>query len=85
MDREQIIKELKAERDRLNRAITALEEEPHEIKAPARPRLPQGVQVKGMTSLEKVKIKPKRQVSEESRRKMSEAQKRRWEATRKKK
>ena len=80
MNREQIIKELKAERDRLDKAIAALAEEPTAaVKAPVKVRLPQGPP-KGVVAA----VKPKRQVSAEARRKMSEAQKRRREAERKK-
>jgi len=78
VNREQIIKELKAERDRLDKAITALEEDPTG-KAPVKARLPQGAP-SGVVAA----VKPKRQISAESRRKMSEAQKRRREAERKK-
>jgi hypothetical protein len=80
VNREQIIKELKAERDRLDKAITALGEEPTATgKAPVKARLPQGAPT-GVVAA----VKPKRQISAESRRKMSEAQKRRREAERKK-
>ena len=80
MNREQIIKELKAERDRLDKAITALGDEPITTgKAPVKARLPQGAQT-GVVAA----VKPKRRISAEARRKMSEAQKRRREAESKK-
>jgi len=80
VNREQIIKELKAERDRLDKAITALGEEPIATrKAPVKARLPQGAATEVVAA-----VKPKRQISAASRRKMSEAQKRRREAERKK-
>lgn len=80
VNREQIIKELKAERDRLNKAIAALEEQPIATgKAPVKARLPQRAPT-GVVAT----VKPKRQISAEARRKMSEAQKRRREAEKKK-
>jgi len=86
VNREQIIKELKAERDRLNKAIEALEEEPIAVRhAPVRPHLSQSARAEGVALLDRERNKPKREISAESRKKMSEAQKRRWEAAKKKK
>lgn len=80
MNREQIINELKAERDRLDKAVAALEEQPISTgKEPVKARLPQGAATEVVAA-----VKPKRQISAASRRKMSEAQKRRREAERKK-
>jgi hypothetical protein len=71
MPTEQILALLKAERDRLNRAIEALQGPTKRIDRPSKNQVP---------GIELDSTKPKRHVSAAARRKMAAAQKKRWAA-----
>lgn len=81
MDLNKILSELRAERDELDQAIIALQGLAQ--NAPRRGRPPKWLAAAKSGATADAGVRPKRVVSPEARKKMAEAQKRRWAAVRK--